>query len=50
VEFTFWDEQWREHTEQSGEQGRKTSCSTDSSPNDNASEKGQNQIHSQTKT
>lgn len=40
MEFTFWDEQWRQHTKQEGEQGRETPCSTDSPENDNAGKKG----------
>ena len=46
----FWNDEWRENTKQPGEQGRKTPSTTNSSQNDNASEKGQNQIHSQNKT
>jgi len=41
MEFTFWDEQWREHTEQTREQGGKTPSSVDSPKDDNSSEKGQ---------
>lgn len=41
MEFTFWDEQWRSHTEQTGEQGGETPCSTDPPKNDNAGKKGQ---------
>jgi len=40
MEFAFWDEQWRQHTKQTGEQGRETPCSTNTSQNDNTSEKG----------
>lgn len=40
--FTFWNDEWREHTEQKGEQGGETPCSTDSPQNDNAGKKGQN--------
>lgn len=39
MEFTFWDEQWRQHTEQKGEQGGETLCSTDTSQNDNTGKK-----------
>lgn len=41
MEFTFWDEQWRQHTEQKGEQGGTPPSSTDTSQNDNSSQKGQ---------
>lgn len=40
MEFTFWDEQWQEHTEPKGEQRGTTPSSVDTSQNDNANEKG----------
>ena len=50
MEQIFWNDEWRGNTEQTREQGGKTPSTIDSSQNDNASEKGQNQIHSQNKT
>ena len=50
MNFTFWDEQWRENTEQEGKQGGETPCSTHSSSNGNPNQKRQQQIHSKTKT
>ena len=41
MEFTFWDEQWRQHTEQKGEQGGKKTSSTDTPQNDNPSQERQ---------
>lgn len=41
MEQVFWDEQWRQHTKQKGEQGGKTTSSTDTPQNDNASQEGQ---------
>jgi hypothetical protein len=46
MEQIFWNDEWRENTEQTREQGRETPSTIDSSQNDNAGEKGQNQIHS----
>lgn len=40
--FTFWNDEWREHTKQKGEQRGKIPCSTNSSQNDNAGKEGQN--------
>ena len=40
MEFTFWDEQWRSHTERTGEQGGETPCSTDPPQNDHTGKKG----------
>jgi hypothetical protein len=34
MEFTFWDEQWQEHTEQTSQQGGGTSGPTGSAKND----------------
>ena len=40
MEFTFWDEQWRSHTEKTAEQGGETPCSTDPPQNDHTGKKG----------
>lgn len=41
MEFTFWDEQWQEHTEPEGKQRGKTFIPIDTSKDDNSSKKGQ---------
>jgi len=45
MEFTFWDEQWGEHTGEETEQGRKTPSSEDSTSYDPKGPWRHEQIH-----
>ena len=50
MEFTFWDEQWGEHTGKETEQGGKTPSSKDSTSYDPKGPWRHEQIHKKIKT